>query len=69
MNIYFLHGGLHIYDKKTRIIKNTFRRTDKSLKEQTLENLDKDIYPIFVSEGTSEQKKKNIHNAYLNHLL
>ena len=32
------------------------------------ENLNKDIYPIFVSEGTSEQKKaKIIHNAYLNH--
>ena len=67
-NIYFLHGGLHIFDKKSEIIKNTFSRTDKSLKEQTLENLNKDIYPIFVSEGTSEQKKaKIIHNAYLNH--
>ena len=30
--------------------------------------MDKNIYPIFVSEGTSEQKKaKIIHNAYLNH--
>lgn len=67
-NIYFLHGGLHIFDKKSEIIKNTFSRTDKSLKEQTLKNLNKDIYPIFVSEGTSEQKKaKIIHNAYLNH--
>ncbi|WP_066177316.1 DUF4917 family protein [Arcobacter porcinus] len=67
-NIYFIHGGLHIFDKKSEIIKNTFSRTDKSLKEQTLENLNKDIYPIFVSEGTSEQKKaKIIHNAYLNH--
>jgi len=67
-NIYFLHGGLHIFDKKSEIIKNTYSRTDKSLKEQTLENLNKDIYPIFVSEGTSEQKKaKIIHNAYLNH--
>jgi len=67
-NIYFLHGGLHIFDKKSEIIKNTYSRTDKSLKTQTLENLNKNIYPIFVSEGTSEQKKaKIIHNAYLNH--
>lgn len=67
-NVNFLHGGLHIFDKKSEIIKNTFSRTDKSLKEQTLENLNKDIYPLFVSEGTSEQKKaKIIHNAYLNH--
>jgi len=66
--IFFLHGGLHIYDKKSEIIKNTYSRTDKTLKEQTLENLEKDIYPIFVSEGTSEQKyARIIHNAYLNH--
>ena len=67
-NIFFLHGGLHIFDKQNEIIKNTYCRTDKPLKEQTLENLGKNIYPIFVSEGTSEQKKaKIIHNAYLNH--
>ncbi len=64
----YLHGALHIYDKKNEIIKNTYSRTDKTLKEQTLENLKKDIYPIFISEGTSEQKyTKIIHNAYLNH--
>ena len=64
----YLHGALHIYDKKNEIIKNTYSRTDKTLKEQTLENLEKDIYPIFISEGTSEQKyTKIIHNAYLNH--
>jgi len=66
--IYYLHGALHIFDKKSSIIKNTYSRTTIALKEQTLKNLDKDIYPIFVSEGTSEQKKtKIIHNAYLNH--
>lgn len=66
--IYYLHGALHIFDKKYKIIKNTYSRTSIALKEQTLINLEKDIYPIFVSEGTSEQKKaKIIHNAYLNH--
>lgn len=67
-NISFLHGGLHIFDRKNEIVKNTYSRTDKTLKEQTLNNLEKDIYPVFVSEGTSEQKKARIiHNAYLNH--
>lgn len=67
-NLNFLHGGLHIFDNKSEIIKNTYSRTERTLKSQTLENLNKDIYPIFVSEGTSEQKKaKIIHNAYLNH--
>jgi len=66
--IYYLHGALHIFDKKSKIIKNTFSRTNIALKEQTLKNLEDDIYPIFVSEGTSEQKQaKIIHNAYLNH--
>ena len=66
--IYYLHGALHIFDEKHKIIKNTFSRTNIPLKEQTLKNLKKEIYPIFVSEGTSEQKKaKIIHNAYLNH--
>ena len=66
--INYLHGALHMYDKKHEIIKNTYSRTGKALKEQTLTNLMSDIYPIFVSEGTSEQKKARImHNAYLNH--
>lgn len=67
-NVNFLHGGLHIFDNKSEIIKNTYSRTDRTLKSQTLENLEQNIYPIFVSEGTSKQKKsKIIHNAYLNH--
>lgn len=66
--VYYLHGALHIFDKKDKIIKNTYSRTSVALKEQTLRNLEQDIYPVFVSEGTSEQKKmKIIHNAYLNH--
>jgi hypothetical protein len=66
--IFHLHGALHIFDKKNKIIKNTFSRTGVDLREQTLQNLKDDIYPIFVSEGTSEQKQsKIIHNAYLNH--
>lgn len=66
--IFYLHGALHIFDKKHKIIKNTFSRTNIPLKEQTLRNLKEEVYPIFVSEGTSEQKKaKIIHNAYLNH--
>lgn len=66
--IHFLHGALHLFDKKYEIIKQTYSRTSKPLKDQTLENINRDIYPIFVSEGTSKQKKaKIIHNAYLNH--
>lgn len=65
--IHYLHGALHIFDKQDEIIKNTYSRTQKTLREQTLENLNKSIYPIFISEGTANQKKaKIIHNSYLN---
>lgn len=68
--IHYLHGALHIFDNKSEIIKNTYSRTDKTLRQQTLENLDNSIYPIFISEGTANQKKaKIIHNAYLNNSL
>lgn len=66
--IFYLHGGLHIYDKKSEIIKETYSRTGENLKDQTLKNLGQNIYPVFISEGNSENKKaKIIHNAYLNH--
>lgn len=66
--IFYLHGGLHIYDKQSEIIKATYSKTGKTLKEQTLENLKENIYPVFISEGSSENKKaKIIHNAYLNY--
>ncbi len=66
--IFYLHGALHIFDKKYQIIKNTnVNSRKKPLREQTLSNLKKSIYPVFISEGTSEQKlSKIVHNSYLN---
>lgn len=65
--IHYLHGALHIFDKESEIIKNTYSRTEKTLKQQTLDNLEKSIYPIFISEGTTNKKKARIiHNSYLN---
>ncbi|EAK4846694.1 DUF4917 family protein [Campylobacter coli] len=65
---FYLHGALHIFDSGDEIIKKTYLRTGRPLKEQITEELNSNRYPVFVSEGTSEQKKtKIIHNAYLNH--
>jgi hypothetical protein len=64
----FLHGGLHLYDHNTEAIKITFCRTGKTLKKQIYENLVRGIYPIFISEGQSDDKLEKIrHNYYLNH--
>lgn len=67
-NILFLHGALHLFDNKVDTIKLTYSRTRKSLKEQIYRRLLKGIYPVFISEGTSDAKKEKIrHNYYLNH--
>lgn len=76
-NVYFLHGGLHLYDDGSWICKHTFRegRTKKNgfiknitIVDQVQENLDKGKFPLFVSEPTHEKKLVRIkHNPYLNH--
>lgn len=67
-NMHYLHGGLHIYDAGHEIIKKTYTNSNINLIEQTRSSLNKREYPIFISEGESNQKlAKIIHNAYLNH--
>lgn len=65
-SFFFLHGALHLFDNKTTIKKLCFKRTSINLKKQIEYNLSRDIYPVFVSEGTSDDKlEKIIHNTYL----
>ncbi|KKO56984.1 DUF4917 family protein [Serratia sp. TSA_130.2] len=67
-NIFFLHGGLHLYDTGTHIKKHLFRETSgTSIAEQVANNLNHGNFPLFVSEPTSENKLEQIkHNPYLN---
>lgn len=63
----FLHGALHIFDNFTETIKLTFARTGTLLKTQIYRKLLNDVYPVFISEGTSDEKLEKIrHNYYLN---
>ena len=62
----YLHGALHLFDSETEIRKFTWSRTDKTLKEQILEALYEDLFPIIVAEGSNKEKMEVIlHNAYL----
>lgn len=62
----FLHGALHLFDQHTSIIKYTWSKTDKAIVDQVREALDEDKFPLFVSEGSYENKWERIlHNAYL----
>jgi hypothetical protein len=65
-NIRYPHGALHIFDAGDDIQKITFSRTNERLIDQTRKALDQGLFPLFVSEGSSQQKIEKIkHNSYL----
>lgn len=66
--IYYLHGALHIFDEGTEITKITSKYGDRSLIQQIRKNISNSKYPLFVSEGTWQNKLSKIRkNIYLNH--
>jgi hypothetical protein len=65
-NIFYLHGALHIFDEGSELQKYTWINTGIKLIEQIRAALDKNFFPVFVSEGTSKEKKEKIvHSNYL----
>jgi hypothetical protein len=65
-DVYFLHGGLHLYADGATLKKLTFKRTGVALVEQIRAQLDEGAFPLIVTEGTSEEKHAGIlHHAYL----
>jgi hypothetical protein len=65
-NIFYLHGALHIFDEGSELQKYTWVNTGIKLIEQIRGALEKNYFPLFVSEGTSKEKKERIvHSNYL----
>lgn len=65
-NMWFLHGALHVFDTGTEIRKYTWSKTGVRLIDQIRDALHRNYFPLFVSEGTSEEKYEHIrHNDYL----
>ena len=65
-NVYYLHGGLHLFDAGSELQKYTWSNTGIPLIQQIRAALNSDLYPLFVAEGTSLQKVDRIrHHAYL----
>lgn len=65
-SVYYLHGALHLFDAGYQLQKYTWSRTETPIIEQIREALDRDLYPLFVSEGHTQAKlTKIMHNAYL----
>jgi Domain of unknown function (DUF4917) len=66
-NLFFLHGALHLFDAGSELKKFTWKNTGVALIDQIRGALDKDMFPVIVAEGTSEQKVDRImHSGYLN---
>lgn len=59
-NVCFLHGSLVIYRNKAEEIALSYADARKPLLVQTNEKLAAGMFPVFVSEGTSERKKSII---------
>ena len=65
-DVYFLHGGLHIYDAGHNIKKHAYVDGSLTIINQVRSNLQTGNFPLFVSEPTYEKKKSRIeHNPYL----
>lgn len=68
--VYFLHGGLHIYDTGNSIQKHACTDEGITIIQQVRDNLEQGNFPLFVSEPTHEKKRQRInHNPYLNYCI
>jgi hypothetical protein len=69
-NVFFLHGGLHIYDTSTTILKHAYIKKVKKIIDQVRSNLNENKFPLFVSEPNHDKKLAKIeHNPYLQYCL
>jgi hypothetical protein len=65
-NTFYLHGALHLFDAGHELKKYTWTNTGIALMDQVRAALTAGLFPIFVSEGTSEQKLARIkHSDFL----
>jgi hypothetical protein len=68
--LHYLHGGLHIFDTGGEFQKYTWINTGVRLIEQIRDALGKGKVPLFVSEGSSAEKREHIlHNGFLHRPL
>lgn len=66
--IFFLHGGLHLFQRGGYIHKHSWIRTVTPLTTLIKDGLDSDLFPIFVAEGESDKKLEQIwRNGYLSY--
>lgn len=66
-SVFYLHGGLHIFDAGAELQKFTWCNTGVALIDQIREALRTGRFPLFVAEGSHESKLDRIqHCGFLN---
>jgi hypothetical protein len=66
-NIFYLHGGLHIFDAGPELLKFTWCNTGIALIDQIRQALATNRFPLFVAEGGYDSKLDRIqHSGFLN---
>jgi uncharacterized protein DUF4917 len=68
--VFFLHGALHLYETQEGVKKHAFSNQGQPIIDTVQENLQRDIFPLFVSEPTADLKQRRINaNPYLSYCL
>ncbi len=66
-NVFYLHGGLHLFDAGPELQKFTWCNTGIALIDQIRQGLETGRYPLFVAEGSADSKLDRIqHSGFLN---
>lgn len=67
-NIYNIHGGLHLFKSKDNSIKKALKFEQNSVITTITDSIKKGDLPLYIAEGTSQQKYIKIRsNNYLSH--
>ena len=65
-NIYYLHGAMHFFKHNEMIHKLAW--INKPIKDRVCDFINKNMYPMFISEGTKDNKLSRIYDySYLKH--
>lgn len=62
-NVHYLHGALHVFDAGSEIQKYTWVNTGVRLIAQIRKALEDDLYPLFVAEAESKDKRTRIRHS------
>ena len=67
-NIFYLHGALHLFYDEFNTYKIKYKqKNNKTILEQIKEYINRDVFPLIITEGNSYDKLRWIRrNSYLN---